>query len=300
MELMITGTPVDTKDFTWDLVLNMSGNRGTLGDFLEGVDYFYVTDAQIGGVKAASIPNGGYFLGLTGNYWLREKDENGDEIKDGRYQIDPTTGLYKTQGTQNNVIGNREPKLIGGLTSNFRWKDLSFSFLFDFRLGGDIYNGTQYYLTSRGQSMRTLENNRTKISFSGVNSKTGEAMDVCYEAGQSYNINGTVYSGEYMIQQYWSNYGDNAYNFLQSVNWLRLRNINLSYDFSNLIKGQDVLKGLVATFTANNLFYVTNYVGGMDPEASMGSGTGGSGSVGIDYCGVPSQRSFSFGLNLTF
>mgnify|MGYP003407522146 CR=1 FL=1 len=319
MELMITGTPVDTKDFTWDLVLNMSGNRGTLGDFVEGVDYFYVTDAQIGGVKAASIPNGGAFLGLTGNYWLRETEEVQDvdeetgellfndkgepimvdkEVEGGRYQIDPNTGLYKLQGNTTNVVGNREPTFIGGLTSNFRWKDLSFSFLFDFRMGGDIYNGTQYYLTSLGQSMRTLD--RTQVTLDGVNSNTGEPMTVTYKAGETYEINGSVRSGEYMIQSYWSNYCSNAYNFLQKVNWLRLRNINLSYDFSNLIKGQDVLKGLVATFTANNLFYVTNYVGGMDPEVSMGSGTGGSGSVGIEYCGVPSLRSFSFGLNLTF
>ena len=33
--------------------------------------------------------------------------------------------------------------------------------------------------------------------------------------------------------------------------------------------------------------------------AAVGA-TGGSGSVGIDYCGVPVQRSFGFGLNLTF
>ena len=104
-----------------------------------------------------------------------------------------------------------------------------------------------------------------------------------------------------MIQQYYSNYCDNAYNFIEKVNWLRLRALNISYDFSSLIKGQNVLKGLVATASANNLFVLTNYTGGLDPEAAAtGSGTGGSGSVGIDYCGVPSQRTFSFGINLTF
>ena len=67
MELSINAIPIDKKDFTWDLTLNLSGNRGTLGDFLPGVGLFYVTDVQIGGVKAASVPNGGYFLGLTGD-----------------------------------------------------------------------------------------------------------------------------------------------------------------------------------------------------------------------------------------
>ena len=311
MELMLTGTPVDTKDWTWDLTLNMAGNRGTLGDFVEGVDLFYVTSTQIGGVKAASIPNGGYFLGLTGNYWLRETEEvevvddegntstETQEMANGRYQVDALTGLYKLKGTTTNVVGNREPTFTGGLTSTLRWKDLSFSFLLDFRMGGDIYNGTQYYLTSLGQSMRTTD--RDQVTVAGVDSKTGEAVSYTYAKGQSYTINGTVRSGEYMIEQYWSNYCNNAYNFIESVNWLRLRSLSLSYDFSNLISKQKVLKGLVATFSANNLFYWTNYTGGMDPEvAAVGSGIGGSGSVGIDYCGVPSQRAFSFGINLTF
>ena len=317
MELMVTATPVETRNFSWDVTLNLSGNRGTLGDFVQGVDFFYVTDVQIGGVKAASIPNGGYFLGLTGNYWVRETqtveevDAEGNvtkkqvEKEGGRYEIDPTTGLYKLKGSTTNVVGNREPIMIGGLNNNFRFKNLSLSFLLDLRLGGDIYNGTQYYLTSNGQAMRTLQ--RDKISFSGVVNKctaaepVWEDQTITYEAGQTYTINGRQYSGASMIQSYYSNYCNNAYNFIEKVNWLRLRAINVSYDFSSLLKKQNFIKGLVATASANNLFVWTNYTGGLDPEvAATGSGTGGSGSVGIDYCGVPSQRMFSFGLNLTF
>ena len=319
MELMVTGTPVETRNFSWDVVLNLSGNRGTLGDFVEGVDLFYVTDTQIGGVKAASVPNGGYFLGLTGNYWLREMvkvedldadgkqqfDDEGNvkmksvEKEGGRYQIDPKTGLYKLQGATTNVVGNREPTMIGGLTNNFRYKNFSASFLLDLRLGGDIYNGTQYYLTSYGLSTRTLE--RDEITFSGVNSDTGEEMTVTYNANQDYMINGTKRSGRYMIEEYYSNYCSNAYNFIEKVNWIRLRALNLTYDFSSLFRKDSFLKGLSVSAAANNLFVITNYVGGLDPEAAaVGSGTGGSGSVGIEYCGVPSQRTYTFGVNLTF
>lgn len=298
MELMITGTPVDTKDVTWDLTLNLSGNRGTLGDFVEGVDYFYVTSTQIGGVKAASIPNGGNFLALTGDRWLRERDADGKEIANGRYQVDATTGLYQLSNVQTNIVGNREPKMIGGLSSTLRWKELSFSFLLDLRIGGDIYSGTQYYLTTKGQSMRTLD--RSAVTVDGVDSKTMQPVTYTYEIGQTYTINGKQYSGENMIQQYWSNYAENAYNFITDVNWLKLRSLSLSYDFSKLISKQKVLKGLVATFSANNLFTITNYKGGMDPEVAAVGSAGGSGSVGIDYCGVPTQTSYSFGLNLTF
>ena len=66
MELSITGKPIVTKDFQWETTLNLSGNRGRLGDFIDGVDIFYVTDAQVGAAKAGSIPNGGYFFGIDG------------------------------------------------------------------------------------------------------------------------------------------------------------------------------------------------------------------------------------------
>ncbi len=298
MELSINAIPYETKDFKWDVTFNMSGNRGKLGKFLKGVDLFYVTDAQIGGVKAASIPNGGYFLGMTGDYWKREVDANLKEIPNGRYVIDPATGLYTTTKVTTNIIGNREPDFIGGLNNNFRYKNFNLSFLLDIRIGGDIYNGTEYYETLRGLSTRTL--NRESVTLSGVSKTTGEPLTYTYNKGQTYVINNANYSGEYMIQQYWASYCDNAYNFITRTNWLRLRSLSLSYDFSDMFKTKGIIKGLTASVAAYNLWVLTNYKG-MDPEVSVsGSGTGGSGSMGIDYCGVPATRSITFGVNLTF
>ena len=298
MELSITGTPIQKKDFSWDVTLNLSGNRGRLGDFLPGVGLFYVTDVQIGGVAAASIPNGGYFLGLTGDYWKRELDANLKEIPNGRYVIDPATGLYTSTKVTTNVVGNREPTLIGGLNNSFRYKNLNLSFLFDIRVGGDIYNGTDYYTTLNGQSMKTLD--RDAVTLSGVSKTTGEALSYTYQRGQNYIINGASYSGAYMIQQYWSSYCSNSANFMTKTNWLRLRSLSMSYDFTDLFKNKGFIKGLSASLEATNLWLWTNYKG-MDPEVSVsGSGTGGSGSMGIDYCGIPAVKSYTFGINFTF
>ncbi len=93
MEIALTGKIVSQKNFSWDATINFSYNRGTLGAFIPGVQYFYPTDVQFGTIKAASIPNGGPFLGIIGSPYLRESDNNGKEISNGRYQIDPITGL---------------------------------------------------------------------------------------------------------------------------------------------------------------------------------------------------------------
>ena len=308
MEVAITATPISTRDFSWDVILNMSYNRGTLGEFLAGVGVFYPTDAQFGTVRAASMPNGGYFAGLTGYRFLYEMVKKTDaegksydeELIGGRYQVDPATGLYKVSATQNEVVGNREPVMIGGFGNTLRYKDLTFNFLLDLRLGGAVYDGTGYYMNSMGLHPMTLENDRQSVTVSGVNSVTGEPFNQTYNADQNYVIGTVTYSGKSLIQSYWANQRQNSYNFITDVNWLKLRAISFNYDFTRLLKNQSVIKRLSATIVGTNLFTWTNYKGGMDPEVSTAGGTGGSGSTGIDYLSVPATSSFTFGINITF
>ncbi len=311
MEIAITARPIQTRDFDWDLTLNFSYNRGTLGEFLSGVGMFYPTDAQFGTVKSAAVPNGGNFMSMVGTRYEYEDMEvkemvDGKEVtkivenENGRYKIDPSTGLYKIHSSSNDVVGNREPKFIGGLNNTLRYKDFTLSFLLDFRYGGAVYNGTEYCMVDNGLSKRTLLNDRQSVTFSGVNADTGEDMTVTYEADKTYTINGVEYSGRNMIQRYWSNYASNSFNFITDVNWLKLRSLSLSYDLSRLLlTKQNVIKRLVLSVTGTNLFTWTNYKG-MDPEVSTAGGTGGSGAVGIDWNSVPAVSSFTFGVNVTF
>jgi TonB-linked SusC/RagA family outer membrane protein len=301
MEISVTGKPIVKKDFGWDVTLNWSYNKGRLGTFLPGVSYFYPTDAQFGTVKAASIPNGGYFLGMTGTTFFRELDANKVEMPNGRYQVDPNSGLYRVNTGVPTVpiVGNREPDFIGGLSNNLRYKRFLLSFLLDFRKGGAIYNGTEYAMITNGLDKKTLLNDRQSVTVSGVNYLTGADFSQTYTAGQTYTINGTNVAGTYMIQQYWLNYAANSMNFIQSVNWVKLRSLSLTYDFGGIIKSKKIVKDLTATAVGTNLFTWTNYKG-MDPEVSAAGGTGGSGSTGIDYLGVPAVASFTFGVNVTF
>ena len=307
MEVSITGKPILKKDFRWETALNFSYNRGTLGTFLDGVGMFYPTDAQFGSVKSASVPNGGNFMALVGTRYEYEHDADGNEIIGGRYLVDPNTGLYKFHNSGNDVVGNREPKLIGGFANTLTYKDLSLSFLLDFRLGGDVFNGTSQYMVGNGLSPLTLENNREKATVTGV-VQTFDAQgkptattdfDKTYEASQSYTFGSTTYDGKAMIQRYWNNYASQSYNFIQKVNWLKLRSISLTYDLTSLISRQNIIKRLSVNLKGQNLFTINNYKG-MDPEVSTAGGTGGSGATGIDFCSVPSVRSVTFGVNVSF
>ena len=307
MELALTGTPIAKRNFTWDMTLNLAGNRGRVSDLLTGQDVLYVTDVQVGNAKAASFntlydENGkmtqkGLFMGISGSRWDRDEQ--------GRVIVDATTGMPKSDGVTTYEIGNREPTFTGGFNNSLQYKNWNLSFLFDFRVGGDIYNGTDYFMTVNGMSKRSMD--RESITIDGVvNTGTSDApvyepKTITYKAGEMYNINGAVQSGESLIRSYYNSYlANETAAYITKTNWLRLRSLSLSYDFKNLIKGQNILKGLTVTASGTNLWLWTNYKG-MDPETSAaGSGVVGSSSTGIDYCGVPATAGFSLGINLTF
>lgn len=283
MELSINAVPVQTKDFKWDMTLNLAGNRGKVKGLLTGQDVLYVTDVQVGSAKAASF-NNGKFMAISGSTWTRD-------AATGKVILNWTTGMPTTSGLTTNYIGDREPTFTGGFNNSLQYKNFNLSFLFDIRVGGDIYNGTDYYMTLAGMSPRSL--NRESLTISGLakNPTTNLLEDKTY-----------TITDKYQIQQYWSNYyATETANYMTKTNWLRLRSISLSYNLpENIIKRQNVIKGLSVTLSGTNLLLFTNYKG-MDPETSVaGSGITGSGSTGIDYCGVPATAGFSVGLNLTF
>ena len=301
MELSITGKPIVKEGLVWESSLNMSRNKGRVDNLIQGLDVLYVTDVQVGNAKAASF-NGGDFMAISGSKWIRSDD--------GSVVLDGDTGMPLSDNATTYAIGNREPKLSGGFNNSIQYKNLNLSFLFDFRIGGDIYNGTDYFMTVKGMSKRSME--RDVLTLDGVVQSGGTAEDPSYEnksftfeADQMYDIKGVSTSGRKIIQDYWSDYyARESANFMTNTNWLRLRSVSLSYNFSDeLLRSASLskaIKGLTATFTGTNLWLLTNYKG-MDPETSAaGSGVIGSSSVGIDHNGVPATAGVSFGLNVKF
>ena len=294
MELTIGGTPVKTRDFSRESSINVYGNRGTVKHLPDGTKYLYVTDVQVGNVQAASY-NDGPFMALSGGEWLR--NENGDLVLDKNFM---------PQGAQSNstqiLVGNREPKFQGGWNNTLTYKGFTFNMLWEFRVGGAVFNGTEYAMTMSGMSK--LTEGRDRLEITGVQASGDGYTPVethVFEADGVYNFNGTKISGKELIKNYYTSYYyRESRNFITDVNSLRLRTISLSYELpKNVLAKTKCIKRASVSATANNLLLFSNYHG--DPEVAVsGSGITGSSSVGIDYCGVPSTASFSFGVNLTF
>lgn len=83
--------------------------------------------------------------------------------------------------------------------------------------------------------------------------------------------------------------------FLENGSYLKVQNLALRYSIGNVGK---TIKNVGISASVNNLFVITKYTG-FDPEVNVDKSLNGIPSLGIDYIGYPTQRTFLFGVNFS-
>jgi TonB-linked SusC/RagA family outer membrane protein len=274
-ELMINATPVKKANFLWALDFNLSRNTSVVVDLPGTLDRVEQSDASVDGFTAQGAGFLGESLfGINGDVWKR--NEQGELLLNnaGYPQVSPIK----------EIIGDRNPDYLVGITNTFQIKNFSFSFLWDIRLGGDIYNATESALVRSGLSTQTLDRGTTTV-FDGIIESTGERNTQSVVLDQNYYQ--VIHRG-------------NGPLFVEDGTWYRLRYATLSYRVPKALLSRVRVNGLEVYATGRNLILLTNY-SGVDPEVSSGgAGVGGTGSMGMDNLGVPATRGFDLGLRLNF
>lgn len=83
--------------------------------------------------------------------------------------------------------------------------------------------------------------------------------------------------------------------FLESGNYFKLHSATLRYSFGNVGKS---LKNLGVYVSANNVFVISKYKG-FDPEVNVDKALNGIPSLGVDYIGYPTQRTYLMGVSFS-
>ena len=285
LELTLNLTPISKKDFSWSInfnfnhmwskVLTLPASIGILNDY-------YNSDTYISNVRGGLIR--GHSTGtITGSTYQRNDA--------GQILINPSTGIPLINSGKNSLIADRTPDFTLGTLNSFRYKNWSLSFLWDLKVGGDIYNGTDELLTFLGKSART-GNRNIPVLIKGV-------LNDGLQNSKIPTANSLVIVPQY-LSSYYTSLPDEE--FVQhNVNWFRLRDLTLSYSIPEKavqkIKG---LKGLSFFMTGNDLILFTNYYGA-DPAVNANNpGTGGVGGYGMDLGSSPTPLSLSFGFRAHF
>jgi TonB-linked SusC/RagA family outer membrane protein len=147
VELLVTGVPVKTNDFTWSSTINLGHNRAiveSLPDIISGDRYSIV---------ANMFPNDG---GTAGLEFVAEEGEAYGQLYGLGFERHPETGEIIHQNgrplhtTEKVSAGSYQPDLRIGFQNSFQYKDFSLSILFDGQIGGRIFSRSQQLYPTGG------------------------------------------------------------------------------------------------------------------------------------------------------
>ena len=242
IELALNATPVANDNFQWDFNVNWFKNKSEITRL--DVDPFNI----------------GAFGATLGTFRI-EEGQSATQI----VGIGPNPGANGFQ-----VWGDAEPDFQMGLTNNLTYKNVSLSFLWQWKKGGDNINLT------------TL--------LSDLNGTSADYDDIALDP------EGVLGNGDYRLSQL----GSSAEVFVEDASYLRLRELGLYYTLpSKLLSG--VIGGRIDSvklgFSGTNLINIFDY-NSYDPEVSNFGSNGIF--TGVEVTPFPSSKRYLFHLAVNF
>lgn len=168
------------------------------------------------------------------------------------------------------ILGTDVPDYYGGITNNFSYKGVDFSFFFYFR---------------QGQMLRSRFNDSNNSLFGRYNN-----LDVDYWTPDNpTNANPRPNENQESPRDASTlSYFDGGF--------IKLRNVTLGYNFPKTLTDRLGMTNLRLYLSGQNLFFITDYET-FDPEVSEETAEDND---GLSSSVVPSNKMFSMGINVTF
>ena len=268
----------DTK-IKWDLNVKYSYNDNKVESLYPGITQFayggysYATTNVILGQRFPVLKTTGYYYAKDGS---------------GARRVSPTTG-YPIQNTALTERGSTLPRHMVGLGSSFTYSDFRLSFNFEYRGGNVMYSDLGRQMTFTGSGAWT-SNRSEQIYPNSYYIDPTSGADV---------KNNSVYVREPEYALWVNNYRLIAENFVTPGWFIKLRDLNLSYNIpASLVKKSKIFSGANVALYGRNLFtIVDNKNQFTDPEFSYTSGNG----LGISNTAqTPPVRQYGFNVNFVF
>lgn len=305
LELSLRGDIINNDNVKWNVFGNIAFNRNEITELGS------VQPAEIGnlGFQTSFFGNqvsGGTFFKQPANIFI-EGEEAGlfygyatdGIIRSDQALLSDATGLPLTYGgiplrvgdvnfvDQNGdgdineqdktIIGNPNPDYTFGFGTSFEYKNISLSMLFNGVFGNDIANGNMLELGYAGTRNRNI-----------IGDAFTEAFDIDTNPDGTYPAIGVGGLGP----NYATDFNDRQ---VEDGSFLRLSNVTLGYNVP--VENIDFFDSIRFSLSGQNLLLISDYTG-FDPEVN--SFAYDPLRTGIDWGSFPNQRTFTFGVNVTF
>jgi TonB-linked SusC/RagA family outer membrane protein len=291
LELSLNGTLINKNGFTWDLGINVYGNRNKLVALASGQTRDEGNAWFVGHNINAIYDYKKIGLWQTGDPYLNILEPGGNV---GMIKV-LYTGTYDANGQPTRAIGaadrqiiDVDPKFEGGFNTRVAYKGFDFSVVGAFKKGGTIisslYGSGGYLNLMTGRSNNVQEDYWTPEN-----------------TGAKYPKPGGILSGDN------PKYGSTLGYF--DASYLKIRTMTLGYDFSKLLSKHANMR-LRSYFTVQNPFvFFSPYhkESGMDPEPNSYGNENAAVPLSNSLrrfltvgSNAPSTTNYVLGLNLTF
>jgi len=307
IEMQLTGRPIQTKDISWDATLNFSWTKSELKEFIEGLDSYQIGSSW--NVVFMSQP-GKPVYGIYLKKWKR--DENGNFLL--------KNGLLQKED-KDTFIADAMPKLVGGFSTSFRYKDFTLSAHIDGQFGGKLVSFTNIYLNSSGAGKESLFGRDEEYGgipyYLDANNKNALVrLDSHNATAPSNAVDGRVHHDGMVIEgideatgkknetvvsapsYYWNRYSGSATeDQIYKNTYVKFREISLTYQVPASIYTKARLQGLSLSLIGSNLFYIYKSVPNVSPESVLGTKAQ---NAYVEYTSYPFPRSYGFSIKARF
>ena len=334
-EIALNTTPIETADWTWDLNFTWTKNMSKIVSLHENVaDYIGLAgDVTYGNFRVGSVAKVGGAYGLL----LTDSGKRIDEVSGLPvigYQAS-ARGAYYSRSGEITELGSINPDFLGSISTTLRYKNWRLGISLDARFGGYVASYGSHYGTAYGFLKESLKgspvgggktwtsawDNETYhdgvipegilLTGTAIPQPDGSTYTVgkgAYSSGETYAeliANGKIEPTHAPYWTYRNNQWVNASldrgvvndSWFTELNYIALRDVNLTYTFPSNLAGKIGAKNLSLTAAAHNLGYLLNSMpNGENPEAVRG--TSASEFRLRSFNGVTTN--FTFTINATF
>jgi TonB-dependent starch-binding outer membrane protein SusC len=277
IELGITSRNV-ISPFSWTTNLNLASNRNTVLDIGNVNQILAGQVANVGqnlnsGIIRVGEPLGSFYGYVTDGLFQTTDDIAGSAqptAKPGDRRYQDLNGDHRIDDQDRAIIGQAQPKLVGGITNTFSYKGIELTIFLQGVSGNNIMNANRFeleYLSGTTNQSRDVLNRWTP---------TRTDTDI---------PRATINRSPNRIST----------RQIEDGSYLRLKNIQLAYQFPTALLKTLHLQSLRVYASAQNYVTWTRY-SGYDPEVNRFGQE--NVSQGFDYGSYPAAKMLMFGLNV--
>ena len=293
IELMVSGTPIKTSDFTWEIRATYSANKNLVVKVSDQM-------TRVPQAWGLVLEEGNPFPSINLLHMVQDNGDNGtgnylvwDVPTDGRY------GYYMRSDAvysgYSKPVGKIEPDWYGSLSNKLSYKGFSLSALFTMKFGGKVHNMNEQYLGPIGMSIKTENRPIDNVMvWPGVLAHLDASNKLVVTGVQ--NTIPTSYTLSWP--------GNKGYRFwdkrnMEPSDFIRLNELTLAYTLPQVIINKiGFIKSFNISLTGNNIWRkLSKDFTGADPDYNL---EGLSNASGMSIWMMPATKSYTLGVGITF